>query len=348
MPPVDFVGTVNVDIVVMYPEADQILAEFQVERSWTLLQGDIYFWEIADGGGNIMKMPADFSAPPVVFDGTAHDGHCSGCHTASPGVLPTTGRPAVFTQDRTVSPHQEQVIDTETLEVVAAFEGNSSDNDWSPDSARITWSDTNVRVYDVVTGTNDAVPGADSAEYAEVFPTFSADGSHIAYTRCNGCGGDLTLAASAGLMSLWAVPSTGGEPVELVPEEPGVAIYYPEYSPDGRWLAFNKSTTNQSGVAPANTYSSSTAELWLVPVDPSGSRTTGPARRLDVANGEGVSANSWPTWAPDSSFIAFASTRNGVWDVFVSAISDEGVDSPATALPFASGPSGQHIPSWAP
>ncbi|MFT4627835.1 MAG: hypothetical protein ACI8PZ_006525 [Myxococcota bacterium] len=346
LPPEGFAGLVDVTIDVWYPLGDQLVASFEVQRTWTVPQGNIYFWELDGGGGNIMTMPADFSSPPTVFDGTAHDGNCSGCHTASPGVLPTTGRGAVFTQDRGVM--IEQILDMVTGEVVAEFPGDSADNDWSPDSSRVVWSDRDVRMYNVITGTNDAVSGADSAEYMEIFPTFSSDGSHIAYTRCRGCGGDALAASGGGVMSLWSVPSSGGVPVELVPEEADVAIYYPEFSPDGRWLAYNKSRTDQGGGPTPNTYSSSSAELWLVPVDPAGSRTTGPARRLDVANGLPGIANSWPTWAPDSTFIAFASNRSGDWDVFLSAISGAGADSPAVALPHASGPGGQHIPAWAP
>ena len=158
----------------------------------------------------------------------------------------------------------------------------------------------------------------------------------------------VALSILGGESSIWSVPAAGGMPVELVPSEPGTAIFYPEFSPDGKWLAYNKSWTTQSGAATASSYSSSTAELWIVPVDPTGAYTTGPARRLDVANGDG-SANSWPTWAPDGTFIAFASNRLGTWDVFLSAISPDGSDSPAVPLPFASDiGNGEHIPAWGP
>jgi hypothetical protein len=345
--PAGFEGTVAVDITVTNPGTGVVIGETRVQRDWTRLQGNIFFWELWGSGGNIRKMPADFSSAPTVFRGTSYNGRCSGCHTVSPSNLPTTGTGALFTQDRVSPPYQEQLINTATGALITQFSGDSSDNDFSPDSSKIAWSNGNIMVYNVTTGTSAAVAGANTAAH-EVFPTWSSDGSHIAYTSCVGCTGDALAIATGGNSSIRTVNVATGVSAELVPVQSGWVIYYPEYSPDGRWLVYNKSRTDQSGGGNPSSYSSSTSELWIVPVAPDGGSTTGPARRLDNANG-GAAANSWATWAPDSSFIAFASTRTGNWDVFVSAINaTTGVDSPALALPYASTGNGEHIPAWGP
>ena len=348
--PAGFEGTVAVDITVTNPGTGVVIGETRVQRDWTRLQGNIFFWELWGSGGNIRKMPADFSSAPTVFRGTSYNGRCSGCHTVSPSNLPTTGTGALFTQDRVSVPYQEQLINTATNALITQFSGDSSDNDFSPDSSKIAWSDGNVVVYNIAAGTNNTVVGANTGN-AEIFPTWSSDGSHIAYTLASGSSfehSSVQLSILGGTSSIWTVPAGGGAAVQLVPATPGYATYYPEYSPDGRWLVYNKSRTTQGGGGTPSSYSSSTAELWIVPVSPDGGSTTGPARRLDNANG-GSAANSWPTWSPDGSFIAFASTRAGTWDVFVSAInSTTGVDSPALPLPYASTGNGEHIPAWGP
>ena len=345
--PPDFTGTVTIDITVVDPATGEVIGETTVDRDWTRLQGNIFFWELWGGGGNVRRMPADFSSAPTVFRGTSYNGRCSGCHTVSPSNLPTTGTGALFTQDRVSAPYQEQLINTSTGALITQFSGDSADNDFSPDSSKIAWANGNIMVYDIVTGTNTAVNGANTAAH-EVFPTWSSDGSHIAYTSCVGCSGDALAIGNGGGSSIRSVNVATGASTELVPVQAGWVIYYPEFSPDGRWLAYNKSRTNQSGAAAPNSYSSNTAELWIVPVSPDGGSTTGPARRLDQANGT-VGANSWPTWSPDSSFIAFASTRTGNWDVYVSAINAvTGADSPALPLPYASTGNGEHIPAWGP
>ena len=104
--------------------------------------------------------------------------------------------------------------------------------------------------------------------------------------------------------------------------------------------------------APATSYASETAELWIVPVSRDAMTTTGSPRRLDHANGPS-GANSWPTWAPDGSFFAFASNRAGPatsWDVYVAAFDTmTGLDSPAVPLKHASDPGrNEHIPAWGP
>ncbi len=75
--------------------------------------------------------------------------------------------------------------------------------------------------------------------------------------------------------------------------------YYPSYSPDGAWIAFNK--------AQGSAYANIQARLALVKSD--GSIVID----LDNANGEGALQNSWPRWGPlpddDVLWLAYSSRR---------------------------------------
>jgi Tol biopolymer transport system component len=353
--PGGFEGEVLIDVVVSDPGTGLELGRTTLERRWVVMQGNIFFWEIWGAGGNIRQMPANLSAAPTVFRGTSYNGRCAGCHTVSPGVVPSTGRGAIFVQDRVSAPYYEQIVDTQTNAVLFQFPGDSSDNDWSPDSSKVAWSNGDLYVFDTNTGANTVVAGANTGGAAEVFPTYSSDGSHIAYTNAVGSSYEHSshaLSILGGTSSIRTVNLATGATSELVPATPGYATFYPEFSPDGRWLVYNKSRTTMTGAATPSSYSSSTAEMWIVPVDPTGAYTTGPARQLTTANGSASVANSWPTWAPDSTFIAFGTNRSGDWDVYVSAISGSGTDSPAVPLAYgpatAAGPNGEHIPAWGP
>jgi Tol biopolymer transport system component len=91
-----------------------------------------------------------------------------------------------------------------------------------------------------------------------------------------------------------------GTPTVVVPWEAGINSYAPAFSPDGRWIAFSRSTGDAN--------SDPDAEVWLV------SRDGGPPLRLDAANGEGPQGNSMPRWAPlpddDVLWLAFSSRRS--------------------------------------
>jgi hypothetical protein len=63
-------------------------------------------------------------------------------------------------------------------------------------------------------------------------------------------------------------------------------------------------------------------------------------------------AASWVTWAPDSSWLAFARQVDRVtldWDVYIAALDGQGNASPPVSLPQAATPGvGEHLPIWAP
>jgi hypothetical protein len=352
-------GAVGVTTTVTDPSTGTVISTTSTTLTWTATPGQIYFWTIAGGAATIQKMPASYTLPaaPPVNALPGYAGQCVGCHAAPPRPLPTTGASDLFFS--LFSANLRVLGDAPGIATQSHTYGDASaHNQFNFDATKVVFNnEQDIWTYDVLADTWQAVPGANSDTVRELFPTFSSDGSHIAYASvadADPASGLRFQFDVGGNSSIRTIPVGGGTPVELVPAEPGVAIYYPAFSPDGRWLAFNKSTSNQYGVATPSSYSSQSAELWIVPVDAAGSRTTGPARRLTELNylGGTYGAASWASWAPDGGWLAFARLTNagtGNWDIFLAAVDAEGHVSPPVAMPQASTTGvGEHLPVWGP
>lgn len=347
--PADFEGSVVVEITVTEPDGTE-LGSTIIDQNWVRPEGQVYFWQIYGGGGDILKMPADFSSPPVAFFGSSTGRQCAGCHVAAPALMPG-GVVGLFTMEGNGWPRYGKLVNGTTaveLDAVYTPQDGSSHNDFNPAADKVVYNaNSDLYILDVVTGTEAPVPGASNPSVRELMSTFSSDGSHIAFIRTTyGAAANDYEVGGSGQTSIWVIPSGGGVATELIPAEPGKAIYYPEFSPDGRWLAYNKSSSNQSGdFGNPSSYSSTSAELWIVPVSPDGSHLTGPARRISANVGY---SDSWPSWSPDGQFLAFARDLGaGNWDLYLAAVNAATGDATtAYTLPFAGGPGGQHIPSW--
>jgi hypothetical protein len=153
-----------------------------------------------------------------------------------------------------------------------------------------------------------------------------------------------------------------GDPQILVQQTGDESNDRPAYSPDGAFIAFNKtlpSTSQNQGNANSNLYLMD-AEPGAVPVE------------LAEANGGDELGNSWPKWSPGADggrlWLAFSSTRDYGHRLVNSAQGTDartpqiwitGIDRHAMALgqdpsapsfwlPYQDIGSGNHIPYWAP
>lgn len=352
--PSGFEGTISIDISVFDPGAGVSLGDTRVVQRWERPTGNIYYWQIL-GGGDILKMPADFSSSPTAFWGPANGKGCTGCHTAAPALLPN-GSSGVFVVEGWSLPRLGRIVDGsgsgtvyQQFSVAGTGDG-SSHNDFDPASNKVVYNDnSDLYLLDTTTGTRTAVAGAADPGVREVMPTFSSNGSHIVFVR--GTSGSHALdyeINGSGTTGLYTIPAGGGTAVQLIAPEAGYVLYYPEFSPDGRWLAYNKAHTDQGGnAANPSSYSSTTAELWIAPVNPAGSALTGAPRRITANVGY---SDSWPTWSPNGRFVAFGRRLpSGDWDVALAFVNPFTGDATSSyALPYASGAGGQHIPSWGP
>jgi Tol biopolymer transport system component len=140
-----------------------------------------------------------------------------------------------------------------------------------------------------------------------------------------------------------------GEPRIVHEREAGSNAYYPAWSPDSEWLAFNVST--------GDGYDDEDAAVWVV------HRSGNGALPLLAANQTDGLTNSWPRWAPlpddDVLWLAFGSKRpygtivDGAPQIWVAgfdperALAGEDPSWPAFWLPNQDTAQSNHIPVWA-
>jgi Tol biopolymer transport system component len=200
-------------------------------------------------------------------------------------------------------------------------------------------------LYDGVTGEylNEIPLG-----YTASHPDWSPDGEQLALVLTGSHSSDWTF--TGGQIAVMDHLGDGSFTDPVVIHDPGDSYnaYYPTWSPDGEWIAFNISTEDA--------YDDVSAELYAM--TPDGSVVV----ELEGANMAESLTNSWPKWAPlpddDILWLAFASKRDygtvtssipQIWVTgFDPAKAALGVDPswPAFWLPNQDAEENNHIPVW--
>jgi len=108
-------------------------------------------------------------------------------------------------------------------------------------------------------------------------------------------------ASCAALTLLFASAAAAGRPMTIKDLIGAVRVSDPQLSPDGRLVAFVRTTTDVSTGA-------RNADIWVVPADGSA------APRLLVG---GEKSENTPRWSPDGRRLVFISTRAGGGDLFI-------------------------------
>jgi dipeptidyl aminopeptidase/acylaminoacyl peptidase len=315
-------------------------------------RGSVLYWATSDEA--ILRIPFGSTDSDLFWEG---DGQCTGCHAlvqthdgegdtmvvTHGGISgrfsvvdvsdPDAPEQIVDTNDnnrmtfKTVSPDGQFILGTnnQTATLYELRSGNRikdfqfSDRvthpDWSPDGETIVM----VLAKKTVSGQSFTVNSDMEFERGEIIEVdWDADAQELGETRV------------------------------LKAADTAVSFYYPAYSPDGDWIAYNRSTTTS--------YAAEDAELWLM------SRDGSVDVRLKNANGSGDLQNSYPRWGPlpddDVLWLAFSSRRtyavdpNDMPQIWVAAIlpelaeKDEDPSSAPFWLPGQDAASDNHLPVW--
>ncbi|MBM4392953.1 MAG: hypothetical protein FJ090_17645 [Deltaproteobacteria bacterium] len=306
--------------------------------------GSVVYWSSKDE--TIMRAVAGESQATRLFPSEEISG-CYGCH-----VIAEKLQWMVVTEQGGDGQYAVlDVSDPDAVETVywlnpsrrATFKAISPDGQWM-----LGVANGNVSLFDLPNNMLVSTPTLDGAKYNH--PSWSPAGDEVALVRVRN---PADFAADMDFRNgeIVRVPWDGttlGAPEIIVEAQPGYNLYYPEYSPDGEWVVFNRSTGNSA--------SNIDAELFVVPA------AGGTPIRLDAANGTGELGNSWARWAPlpddDVLWLGFSSRRGyevagttepQIWVTRVDpAAAREGRDPSTTPywLPGQDPDTNNHVPIW--
>jgi len=304
--------------------------------------GSIFYWSTSASG--IMEIPYGGEAEDFLTPETApyaESGECYACH-----VVSSKGHIA-YTYDG--GNGRLGMKEMDGLADVIAYDDAQYANfkSFSPNGQLMlgTYNGA-LSLYDGVTGAHIMDVGLESsATHVDWSPT----GDMVAVVLTDEHSADWVFSGGRIAVMDYLGDWDFGEPRVLYRPEVGNA-YYPAFSPDGEWIAFNVST--------GDSYDDEDAAVMVM-------STSGDAPiALDAANlGEGLT-NSWPRWGPlpddEVLWLAFASKRAygtvtegttpQIWVAgFDPELAREGTDPswPAFWLPGQDTSQNNHIPVWA-
>jgi hypothetical protein len=187
-----------------------------------------------------------------------------------------------------------------------------------------------LRIFDARNGENWLLPGASTRENAEAFPTWSADGKTIMFCRAAELPGwrERTLRPRL-QFDLYRVPYNDGKGGEATPvpgaHDNGRSNFTPRYSPDGKWVVFNKASFGAL-VKPDS-------DLWILSTEQGAT-----PRELECNDHRAM--DSHHCWSSNSRWLLFATKRDdGIFArAYLAEIDENGHASPAVELPRLTDP----------
>jgi WD40-like Beta Propeller Repeat len=325
------------------------------------LQGGLYYWAAAQGGINRYDFGLRGQKAEAFYTPSMSGAMCNGCHALSrDGSRIAVGL-------NIPGPATLRVLDVAsraTLFESAGGPGSSGGSNFealTPDGKQVLTSQGgNLVLQDAATG---AATGATISN--GTMPDFAADGSKVVFARAASSACPLGLCgANPGVdsASLFVAPFSGGTfgaPVALVGGGGSDNYYYPSFSPDGNWVAFNHSATDS--------YDAADAKVLVV------SSAGGTPADLTAVNSVAL-GNSWPKFAPfvhhfqgkTIFWLTFSSRRDyglrlvnstmaadsQIVQLWMVAVSPDRLNTPGDAgfppfwLPFQDIATGNHIAQW--
>jgi hypothetical protein len=333
--------------------------EITIEFSGAEVGGAVYYWAPSAVSSGIVRLPVGATSPEPFLVGSVFN--CVGCHALSPD-----GSRLAYTRSAGGTPIGSLgVIGTDEARTV--YVNESIDGyypTFAPDNVRLAVArGGNIVIVSSDTGRDETVlraPDNLGASYPAWSPrgdiAFSA-GTSPAGREIPGMGdmGGLGI-SEAGIARVRADGEAWSSPEWLVRRGDAGGgdenLFYPSYSPDGLWLAFNRAEAAvMAGGSPDG------SQVWIV--DSEGEQPI----HLELGSGGASVTNSWPKWAPATQdgrlWIAFTSSRpygrmstegGQIWITGITpSEAVDGSDPSAAAfwMPFQSMANSNHVAYWA-
>jgi len=321
------------------------------------LIGAVYYWSTTDAG--IMRLAAEDEAPEAFLNPqTAPQIFCPACH-----ALSRDGRKIAFTWT-TFPPFGEMAV-SDVEDPTNVFYDRTGIlgyfPSFAPDHNQIVGGAGGELVIRRVDTGEERERLPLMADTVAGSPDWSWQGERIAATIGPSGLENIIPDESINLGSIgqwhlqdgvWSMPEI------LVPQMGVGSNERPAYSPDGRWIAFNRTGADGNADSRGNRAS----ELMIIGSD------GGPAVPMSRANRGPALGNNWAKWSPPTGgrrqWLAFSSLRDyghrlindgdenptpQIWITSVDPDTPPGGDpsSPSFWLPYQSIQSGNHIPYWA-
>ncbi|NVB80075.1 MAG: hypothetical protein HOV81_16900 [Kofleriaceae bacterium] len=240
--------------------------------------GGLYYWAATAQNGPYGIFRHDMSHPgqpaEQYYTTAQTGGRCVACH-----VLSRDGRHMAITYVGGGGP--ATMVDVETK--AAQTETRAWNfGTFTPDGNEfLAVSNGTLAVIDYATQTTLAtMPASGQVTH----PDLSADGTMLVYVQ-KSTGGDWSFTGGKVMMRTYDVATR-----QFGPEQTVIADtannYYPSFSPDGKWILFNRA-------AGGDAYNNGNATLWVAKAEPN-------ALAIELVNanaGLGLT-NSWGRWAP--------------------------------------------------
>ncbi len=328
------------------------------------LLGGLYYWAAASGAVNRYDFGLRGQKAESFYTPAQSGATCVGCH-----VLSRDGS-RIAVGLNIPGPATLRLLDVATRTTLyesaggPGASGGSNFEALSPDGAEVLANLGNdLGLYNAQTG---AALGASPAIANATMPDWSADGARVVFARSGTStpcfGGICPVNPGVDTASLFLSQVSGtsfGAPTQLVSGGASNNNYYPSFSPDGAFVAFNRSTQNS--------YDAPDAKVMVVPV------SGGAPVDLGAVNAQ--AGNSWPKFAPFVQhyqgktifWLTFSSRRdyglrlvnsaqsdpkNQIAQLWMVAVSPDRLSQAGDAgyppfwLPFQDLSTGNHIAQW--